>query len=113
MIRFVLPCILIVSLSRLVTAAPTSAPTTAPATQSADGGAPNGRIEIDDDPAALLNATTPVQRFTLHGVALGDDASHAPRRDVDENSAGGDASWLRLRKSGDAYLVRGGKVTKI
>jgi hypothetical protein len=111
--RLLISCAVLVIVSHFTYAAPTTLPTTAPASQPVASVDPSTRIELSDDPTALFNPSTPIDRFTLHGVALGDDARKIPRRDADENSAGGDASWVRLRKTGDAYLVRGDKVARI
>jgi hypothetical protein len=111
--RMLVGCVVFLLISCSAHAAPTSSPTSAPASQPGTSIDPSARIELADDPTALLNASTPIDRFTFHGVAIGDDARKIPRRDADENSAGGDASWVRLRKTGDGYLVRGDKVVRI
>ena len=106
-------CVVFVLISCSALAAPTTSSTTAPASQAGASIDPSTRIELADDPTALFNPSTPIERCMLHGVALGDDARKIPRRDADENSAGGDASWVRLRKTGDGYLVRDEKVARI
>jgi hypothetical protein len=111
--RILILCVVLLTMSSFAHAAPTTSPTTAPSSQPGASAGSSARIELADDPTAMLNVTILIERFTLHGVALGDDAQKIPRRDADENSAGGDASWVRVRKTGDGYLVRGDKVARI
>jgi hypothetical protein len=85
------------------------APTTAPATQTSPQGK---RSEITDDPKVLFDRSMPAERYTLHGIGVGDDAARIDRAGADERAAGEGASWLRF-KSGDAFLIRDGRVARI